>query len=540
MTARKRNWIVAAGLVAVAIAVGVVLAARILSARIEPYARQAVVNYLSQRFDSDVELRALHIRVSESSPLRLALTRGRGAWARIDGEGLALRMKNRPETVPLFVVQNFRCEVSVESLLHPPVQVSQVFVEGMEIQIPPREERPPVSASDGSQGGGSSPGVRIAKVIIQRAGLTLQPRDPKRFPLRFDIQRLVLESIGAGAPMKYDAALTNAKPPGQIHSTGTFGPWQAAEPGDTPLAGDYQFDKADLGVFAGIAGILNSTGSFEGKLSALTARGEATVPDFRLRMTGQPVPLAVRFTALVDGTNGNTTLQPVAATLGSTHFTTSGGILKHESNQPRAISLNVAMPNGNLRDVLRLAMKGDPFMEGRLELNTKIDIPPLSGKVREKLVLDGSFRVLEGRFLHSTIQQQIEGLSRRARGKAGEEPTADSDPAVSHMMGIFHLENSAIQFEKLAFGFPGASIDLAGVYNLDNDAVDFGGTLKMQATVSQMMTGWKRVVLKPVDRFFEKGGAGTFLRIRVDGTSKAPRFGVNIAGRQLQMPLAKR
>ena len=540
MTARKRNWIVAIGGVTVAIAVGLFIAARVLSARIEPYARQAVINYLSQRFDSDVDLRALHIRLSETSPLRLAWTRGRGAWARIDGQGLALRMKNRPEAVPLFVVKNFRCEVSVESLLHPPVQVSQVFVDGIEIQIPPREERRPANPASDSGAGGSNPGVRIAKVTIEHAGLTLQPRDPKRFPLRFDIQRLVLESIGAGAPMKYDASLTNAKPPGQIHSTGTFGPWQAGEPGDTPLAGEYRFDKADLGVFAGIAGILNSTGSFEGKLSALTARGQAAVPDFRLRMTEQAVPLAVRFTVLVDGTNGNTILQPVAATLGSTNFTTSGGIIKHESNQPRAISLNVAMPNGNLHDVLRLAMKGDPFMEGRLALNTKIDIPPLTGKVRQKLVLDGRFQILEGRFMHSTIQKQIEGLSRRARGKAGEEPAADSDPAVSHMMGIFHLENSAIQFEKLAFGFPGASIDLAGVYNLDNDAVDFAGTLKMQATVSQMMTGWKRVVLKPVDRFFEKGGAGTFLRIRVDGTSKAPQFGVNIAGRQLQMPLPKR
>jgi len=39
------------------------------------------------------------------------------------------------------------------------------------------------------------------------------------------------------------------------------------------------------------------------------------------------------------------------------------------------------------------------------------------------------------------------------------------------------------------------------------------------------MTGWKRWVLKPIDPFFSKQGAGTLLRIQVVGTSKEPKFG---------------
>ena len=65
------------------------------------------------------------------------------------------------------------------------------------------------------------------------------------------------------------------KPPGQIHSVGSFGPWSADEPGDTPLAGDYTFDNADLGVFNGIAGILKSKGAFQGTLDTVNAHGEA-------------------------------------------------------------------------------------------------------------------------------------------------------------------------------------------------------------------------------------------------------------------------
>ncbi len=55
--------------------------------------------------------------------------------------------------------------------------------------------------------------------------------------------------------------------------------------------------------------------------------------------------------------------------------------------------------------------------------------------------------------------------------------------------------------------------------------MDFHGTLKLQAKVSQTMTGWKRWALKPVDPFFSKQGVGTLLHIQVVGTSKNPSFG---------------
>ena len=55
-----------------------------------------------------------------------------------------------------------------------------------------------------------------------------------------------------------------------------------------------------------------------------------------------------------------------------------------------------------------------------------------------------------------------------------------------------------------------------------------------------MVTGWKGAMLRPLDRFFEKDGAGTFLHIRVDGKSKQPKFGVILAGKRLEAPLPKR
>jgi hypothetical protein len=49
-----------------------------------------------------------------------------------------------------------------------------------------------------------------------------------------------------------------------------------------------------------------------------------------------------------------------------------------------------------------------------------------------------------------------------------------------------------------------------------------------------------RALLKPVDPLFKKDGAGTFLNVRIDGTSKTPKLGVVIAGRTLEAPLPKR
>ena len=49
----------------------------------------------------------------------------------------------------------------------------------------------------------------------------------------------------------------------------------------------------------------------------------------------------------------------------------------------------------------------------------------------------------------------------------------------------------------------------------------------MQATVSAMVGGWKGLLLKPVDRYFEKDGAGTEVPIQINGTRENPQFGVD-------------
>ena len=147
---RKRKWLIR---IAVATILGIValfVTASILARRFEPYIREQAIEYLRKRFDSDVELAALRVHLPKTSPLRLLLTKGRGALARVEGEGISLRHKGRRDVPPMFAMKKFRFEVDLGTLFDSPKTVQSVLLEGMEISIPPKGERPELSA-------GSSP-----------------------------------------------------------------------------------------------------------------------------------------------------------------------------------------------------------------------------------------------------------------------------------------------------------------------------------------------------------------------------------------------
>ena len=211
MTIRKRNWLLGAGAGILFLVVGLAVAGFVLAARFEPYARQQAIEYLGQRFDSDVRISTFHLRLPEISPLRLILTR-RWGTARIEAEGLSLRRKGAAAAEPLLSINKFSGDVDLDTLFHAPIQVPLLAVDGMQIQIPPRGARPSLPANTAPVA--QKTAVAIQKIEIQHAEVVVLPKDPRKLPLRFEIQNLRLEPASAG--MSYDASLTNAKPPGEI------------------------------------------------------------------------------------------------------------------------------------------------------------------------------------------------------------------------------------------------------------------------------------------------------------------------------------
>jgi hypothetical protein len=338
------------------------------------------------------------------------------------------------------------------------------------------------------------------------------------------MHELRMQSVGALTKMPFRTVMTNAVPPGQINTTGSFGPWKKLVPGLTPLDGTFTFENADLSVFKGISGILSAHGSYSGVLERIEVNGETDTPNFMVNISGHTVALKTTYHAIVDATNGNTTLERIDATFLKTSFVAKGGVYDVEGVHGRLVTLDIDMPSGRLEDIMRMAVNtSQPPMTGGLRLRTKFDLPPGEADVVDKLKLDGAFTLDEGRFTNAEVQRKINELSRRASAK---DPDAALQRVTSDFSGRFVLARGRLALSTLTFNVPGAIVELNGHYSLTGEALAFSGNLFMDAKVSQTTTGWKSLMLKAVDPLFRRDGR-TVIPIKIGGTRNEPSFGMD-------------
>jgi hypothetical protein len=511
---RKRNlrrWIAGLALGSAAV---ILLVGWITVNRAEPILRERVTETLSARFHSRVELDGFHV-----SLLRVLQISGTGL--RVFGD--TDPNNHEPGFQPLINVAEFRFQTSVADLLRTPMHVDTVFIKGMALNLPPREQRGEIKRMSPK---GEKIEIVVDKFVCDSAQLIINTLKPGKLPLEFDIESLKMARIGSGEPLHFDAVLTNPKPVGNIISSGSFGPWQADSPRDTPVRGTYSFNNADLGTIKGIGGILSSTGEYSGNLDNIVVNGTTDTPDFRIAVSGRRVPLHTDFHAIVDGTTGNTYLQPVKARILDSWLVASGSVVRTKNPQGHRVKLDVTMSKGKIDDLLKLAVRTDPpVMTGIVQLNTDLDLPPGDPDVANRLKLTGRFRVSQAHFSNDKIQSKVDALSMRSRGKPKLARENAADDVRADLSGVFKLENGLISFSQLQFEIPGTQVNLTGQYSLDGNQFDFHGKARLDAKLSRMVTGWKSILLKPADPFFSKHGAGTELPVKVTGTNSEPHFG---------------
>ena len=575
---RRHRWLTALAIVCVVVFAVVSAALAVIATHLEPILRAQLVSGLEERFHTRVELDSFHVALGNG------LNGEWGIWA--TGKGLRIWPPrhtggDRPleiavQSIPLISLDEFRFHVPVRYERGKPVKIARVRLEGLKIDVPPRSERdrwtgfesamtkpkssqagpepspgngatpqePNAAQANGNQSGGMLSNVVVGRIDCERAQLILETNKPDKLPLGFEIAHLVLRDVSAQKPMKFEAELTNPKPRGVIHTSGELGPWLPTDPGETAVSGAYTFDHADLATFEGIAGILASTGNFAGTLHDLMVDGEVDVPDFRLPRFGNAMPLHTRFHAKVDGTDGDTWLDPVDATLGHSHFTTRGQVVRvrppadaagpvTSANLPpladygHDIDLKVDVDHARIEDFLRLANKSaTPVLTGVLEAKASLHIPPGTKAAHERIRLDGTFKLGEAVFTDPRVQSKIEDLSLRGQGRPQDVKSTDAKSVNSEMEGDFHMANGVITLPEIRYQVPGADIHLEGHYALEG-FMRFEGTARMHATVSQMVGGWKGWLLKPADRFFKKDGAGTEVPILIRGPHDAPEFSLD-------------
>jgi len=484
--------------------------------RAEPTLRAMVIETLSTRFKGKVELDAFHVSLLKGLQVS-------GAGLRIFGETDPNNYE--PGFQPIINVAEFEFHMSIRDLFHSPIHVDTVYIKGLQLNLPPREHRSELSNMAPK---GSKIAIIVDKFVSDKAQLIINTLRPGKLPLEFDIENLRMTAIGPGSPMHFDANLTNPKPVGQIQTSGLFGPWQPDSPRDTPVSGTYSFEHADLGTIHGIGGILSSTGKYAGVLDKIEVEGATDTPDFHLATSGRPLPLHTDFHATVDGTSGDTYLRPVKAKILNSWLTATGSVVRVKDPNGHRVQLDVVMEKGEIEDLLKLAIRTDPpIMSGAIRLKTKFDLSPGAADVANRLKLAGTFQIARAHFSNEKIQGKVDELSLRSQGKPKLVHDSSTPDARSDMNGRFSLSDGLISFSQLDYRVPGTQVNLTGTYSLDGNIFDFHGKARLDATLSHMVTGWKSILLKPVDPFFSKNGAGTEIPVKITGTKSEPHFGLD-------------
>jgi hypothetical protein len=489
-------------------------------APIERWMEGRIQQALRQHYGRDVRLQNLHVTLipefeATFDDFELPDTKG---------EGLP----------PFMTVRHVTVKAATLELLRSPVHISWAKLDGLQIHVPPKggyaTGKEPASLAGGKPKPTQPKLMHLANFVIDQVDadgtrLYVLRKDPAKEPMEFDIRKLTLRSAGVGRPMKFLAELNNPKPPGAIQTSGSFGPWNFDDPGASHLAGHYSYAHADLSVFNGISGILSSVGDYTGQLNNIVVDGTTDTPDFQLDRGAASVHLTTKFHAIVDGTNGDTYLDPVKGHFLHSNLIAEGDIAGKPGQKGKYISLNVDVRDSYLQDLLQLAAKSEPpAITGRLRFTGDVLVPPGKEPVLRKLKIDGNFHVTDAKFTHENVRSAITELSRRGQGKPGDQSIQD---VPAEFGGVFRLQSSNLDFSDLQFMVPGAIAQMKGSYGLSSQQLDFVGDVRLNATVSQVVGGKARWVLAPFDPIFMKHGAGTYIPLEIKGTREQPQIKVN-------------
>jgi hypothetical protein len=437
------------------------------------------------------------------------------------------------ETAPLISIQKMEIEARYVDLILRPGYIARVVLNGLRVHAPLRGISANSSASQSSQ----EPEVRVGEIVADGAELEVARSDGKA-PLKFEMDALRVQSYGRGNAWSYSVTMQNPEPPGEIISEGKFGPLNLDDLGTTPVSGSYKFQKANLSVFRGIAGTLSSTGDFAGRLGEIGVRGTIDIPDFKVVTGEHEVHLTSKFTAALNGTNGDVFLKQVAASFLQTSVAASGSVAGKPGQKGKTTSLDLEVNNGRIQDLLRLFVTANhPPMNGVTSLKAHVEIPPQKRPFLQELVLRGDFGISEGAFTKPAMQARVDEMSERARGekqdKSKPQVQADADDpenVVLNLKGHVGLRDGVANFSELSFSVPGASARMNGTYSLSSEQIDFHGMLKTEAELSQETTGMKSALLKPFDPLFKRKKAGAAVAVKMTGTYKNPEFGFDAAG----------
>ncbi|HTM36417.1 MAG TPA: AsmA-like C-terminal region-containing protein [Terriglobales bacterium] len=509
---RRRSSLVRWSLMGLALVAVILGGMAILIIRNWPFTRQAVTVALQDRFARTVEMRSF--RTTYFPPGCVV-------------EGLSFLHRQHKNLPPLITVRTLIVQASYGGMFSIQKRVDHVQVIGLHVLVPPK--------SPNGQGGGVMPltdsssknSLAIGEIRADGAVLEFMSSRRDTEPFKLQVHQLTLDHVGEKGPILYRATLLNTEPPGEIRSTGQFGPWNSDAPGSTPVSGSYTFGDANLGVFEGIGGILSAHGKFNGTLEHIESEGGADVPNFHVSSSAHIVPMTTEFQAVVDGTNGDTQLLNVRSHFQRTTVLSSGGIAGQPGQRGKTVALEMIVKDGRIDDLLRLiAEDKNPSMTGSVTFHAKVKVPPGSLEFLKRLDLEGDFGIGNERFTNAEVQEPLNRLSESARGENKKQQAEDPETVLSNLKGHVSVKNGIATLSNISFSAPGTRAEIRGTYNLLDKTVNLQGVLHTNGKLSDTTSGFKALVLKAVGPFLKKKTV-TVVPFTVTGTSKQPSFALD-------------
>ena len=499
---RRTIWKVAAAVVFAAIVVGF-----FVFSRYWPFRREAVVQALESGLSTKVEVGKFRETFFPRPGCVLDQV--------VFGSSLDGKMP------PPVTIQQLAIKASYLSFLRPGTQISFIRARGLQLFVPTYAHPTQLKGFPRVTGGRDSK-FSIDRLLLENSSITVVsgPKDPD--PLIFGIALADLGPLASGRAANFRLRMTNAQPNGEIQCAGKIGPWNSKVPGQTPLSGEFSFQRADLSTFKDIAGILSARGAFRGRLGDVAVKGSSDIPDFEVTRTRHPVHLETAFDANVDGIHGDTVLNSVNAHFGGTAVAAEGTISGGKDTTGKTVSLSMSVRNGRVQDLLHMFTKADPpALTGPISLTAKAVLPPEPRAFIQRLLLDGSFTIQQAKFTTPQTQENVKTLSERARGIKDDPP----ERIASDARATISMRDGLARISKLSFHVPGAHANMAGTYNLLTERIDLLGTLQMEVDLSRSTKGLKSALLKFVDPLFHRKHAGAIVPVKLDGTYSHPSFG---------------
>jgi hypothetical protein len=432
--------------------------------------------------------------------------------------GLTLRRKSAPDLPPLGSADELVVQGRWADLLMLRPRVALVDITALHIVVPAigshanREDFPPGSASDFS-----GPDTLIDELRIHRSVLDIMRQNGERYS--FPIMELDIRNFQKGRANAYTVNMQNARPWGIIQSTGSFGPLIAQDLGKTPVSGTFSFSSVKLSDVGDVRGTLTTSGSFRGPLAAMAATANAETPDFAVHR-GKPTPARGDVRCTVNGLTGEVVFDRVAVESGETTIVASGGIL----GSPKIANLDVSVLKGRTEDVLRPFIQDNIPVTGPMWLRAHAYVAPAheGAGFLERLYVTGAFDVPAERATDEATEENLSKFSQRAqKSKAGaandESPQNGNTDALTSLKGTAQIRDGIASSPRLTFKIAGAQATLNGTFNFHGEVAHLTGNLAMQSDISHAATGFKSVLLKPLDPFLKKRKAGAVIPIAVTG-----------------------